>query len=281
MRRGNSNETRTSSSHSELSNGSFLRLADERHQQLHEFLTWAEHEEESGNSLRFDRRPDLERCERLLPLFSEPWWGVVVYTCFDSTNGTRAAAQQFSTPVAPARAHAALARVNFTRPSVQHHRTQVNLTRSKQSLLSACEKADDLKQVLTVPGLTFHERYKQLERIHVYCWGPTTNFDVLARSGFLKLDGEGYRPERAYLNRPSGTKQGFEYLWGMTVTDQSAEQCEGIVSEWSREWMAVASRLGVGWAGHPYDPADLENSLCIFNEHRRRRGKSLKAALGN
>ena len=54
-------------------------------------------------------------------MFDEPWWAVV-YSCFDSTTGTRVAAPHFRTAVSPVDAERPLVGLDFPRGSVQHHR---------------------------------------------------------------------------------------------------------------------------------------------------------------
>jgi hypothetical protein len=245
------------------------KLVDDRCAEIRQFLQWAANREASGggHSLRFDARPDLERCRSVLPQFEAPWWAVVVYSCFDSTRGTRAVANEFKSPLSPPAAESALSRVEFPASSVQHHRAQVGPKRSKASLLSACYKAPALKDVLTTPHLPFDERFKRLDRIRVQEWGRTTNFDSLARAGALKVDGVGYRPERAYLLNSRGPAAGFTRIWGLAVTNSTSAMCEEILTRWTRDWHAVAVRLGVNWVGGGYDHADLENALCLFQGH--------------
>jgi hypothetical protein len=251
--------------HALVDEDAFLGLVDSRASELAGFLHWAARCDalEPDSAVRFEHRADLERCRSLPPRFHEPWWGVVVYSCFDSISGTEAVASAFAEPLPPSTAARAISGLD---PKVQAHRAQVGRQRSKQSLVSACEKAVELEHVLTTPGQTFDERFEQLRQIHVWGWRRTTNFDALVRAGMLKLDGVGYRPNRAYLADSQGPAAGFERIWGIPVTRENSDACEKLLVRWTQEWDVVASRVGVDWRGTPYDSADFENALCIFQE---------------
>jgi len=245
----------------------FFNLVDSRAAEMTEFLQEAAAWEAGGTrpSLRFEKRPDLRNCRSVLPLFREPWWGVVVYSCFDSVSGAEVVAPAFAEPLASSAAERAIGVLD---PKVQGHRSMVGRQRSQRSLVSACAKAADLEHVLTTPGATFDERFEQLRRIHVWAWRRTTNFDALARGGMLKTDSVGYRPERAYLQDSEGPATGFERVWGIPVTPSNANHCEELLVRWTSNWEAVASRLGVHWIGEPYDSADFENALCVLKKRR-------------
>jgi hypothetical protein len=129
-------------------------------------------------------------------------------------------ASAFAEPLSTSAAASAISGLD---PKVQDHRAQVGRQRSKRSLVSACENAAELKRVLTTPGHTFDQRFKQLSQIHVWAWRRTTNFDALARGGVLKVDGIGYRPTRAYLKDSEGPATGFERIWGIAVTPSNDE----------------------------------------------------------
>jgi hypothetical protein len=87
-------------------------------------------------------------------------------------------------------------------------------------------------------------------------------------TGAPTLDGVGYRPQRAYLQDSEGPATGFERVWGIPVTPSNANDCEELLVCWTRNWMAVAGRLGVNWSGKPYDGADFENALCVLKKSR-------------
>src|SRR5690606_2172471 len=100
-----------------------------------------------------------------------PWWGVVVYSCFDSVRGTQVAARAFREPLRAGVAQAAVDDLEFPRGTVQHHRTQSGLRGAKASLVSACEKASDIEWTLTAGGLSFDDRFGRLREINVRWWG--------------------------------------------------------------------------------------------------------------
>jgi hypothetical protein len=80
-------------------------LVQRRRRPLGAFLSWAAAREEDGRSLRLQNRDDLQRVDGILSLFSERWWGVVVYSCFDSVLGTQVAATHgFERPIDGSRA---------------------------------------------------------------------------------------------------------------------------------------------------------------------------------
>jgi len=244
------------------------RLVAERSATLGRFLEWASACEAGGpeTSLRLDHRDDIVRCRSVLPLFNESWWGVVVYSCFDSIAGTETAAKHVRAPLPAGSATEIANALEFPRGSVQHHRAQATLSGARRSLASACEKAESIRLVLCGPGYSFNERFTQLEDVNVSWWGRTTCFDALLRAGTLGVTAERYRPERAYLRGSQGPAAGFEDIWGLPVTNSTADECEQILLKWTDNWYEVAATLGVVWDGPPYDSGDFENALCIFQE---------------
>lgn len=247
---------------------SWARLVRRRRRPLAWFLRWATACEQGApeTSLRVEHRNDIGRCRRVLPLFDEPWWGVVVYSCFDSTTGATAAARQFRAPLCPIRAERALHGVEFPKGSVQHHRRQSTLRGARHALVSACEKADEIRAVMLAPGMTFDDRFTALRRVGVHWWGRTTCFDALLRAGALGVGGHTYRPDKAYLANSTGPAAGFEQIWGVHVTGSTADVCEAVLRRWTHTWDDVAAAVGVEWVGPPYDSADFENALCVFQE---------------
>lgn len=201
-----------------------------------------------------------------MPLFAEPWWGVVAYSCFDSPRGTRVAAQRFREPLPPGLAQAAAEDLEFPRGSVQHHRTQSGLRGAKRALVSACEKADELEKAFCAPGMSFDERFTMLARINVSWWGRTTHFDALLRAGALKVGAESYSPGKVYLRGSQGPAAGFEKIFGVQVDASNADVAEEIIATWTHRWEDVARRVRAEWDGPPYDSGDFENALCIFQE---------------
>lgn len=235
---------------------------------LREFLGWAATREAGGEgaSLRLENRDDLRRCREVLPLFAEPWWGIAVYSCFDSVTGASVAARVLPQPTSPDAADARLLDLRFPSGSVQHHRAQVTLTRSKRSLVALCEKAGSVSRHLLDQGLSFDNRFTGLMRTKVFAWGRTTCFDVVLRAGVLGVAGNVYRPEKAYLLGSTGPGAGFAHVWGTDVTTRNADHCEALIRRWSAHWDEVAGMAGVAWVGASYDSGDLENALCVFNE---------------
>lgn len=244
------------------------RLVQQRRQPLRHFLRWAAACEEGtrGTSLRLENRDDILRCREVLPLFDEAWWGVVVYSCFDSARGTRVAASRFRSPMSVIDAERVVAELDFPRGSVQHHRAQSTLAGARRSLTSACDKADGIHHILFQRGITFDDRFGQLMKIDVSWWGRTTCFDLLLRAGALGVSGQSYRPRMAYLRGSQGPAAGFERLWGVRVTATNAELCETVLRVWTECWSDVAAIAALDWVGMPYDSADFENALCVFQE---------------
>jgi hypothetical protein len=76
---------------------------------LREFLEWGNSREQIGLLTRLANRDDLNRVREIERDFFETWWAIVVYTCLDSTVGTRAVAPYFPQPVDGAAARALLA----------------------------------------------------------------------------------------------------------------------------------------------------------------------------
>lgn len=243
-------------------------LIDDRAGEIRHFLEWAAACEEDAPtvSLRLRHRVDVGRCAETMELFREPWWGVVVYSCFDSPRGTRIAAQRFPEPLPPGLAQAAVEELDFPRGSVQHHRTQSGLRGAKRALVSACDKVDELEKAFCSPGMNFDERFNMLARINVSWWGRTTHFDALLRAGALGVGAEFYSPDKAYLRGSQGPAVGFKKVFGLDVDASNADLAEEILATWTERWDDVARQVGAEWDGHPYDSGDFENALCIFQE---------------
>lgn len=241
-------------------------LLDARAIELRHFLDWAAACEAGApeTSLRSRTRPDVVRCRSTLDLFDEPWWGVVVYSCFDSLAGTRVAAPAFQKPLPAGLAQAAVDDLEFPRGSVRHHRTQSGLRGAKVSLVSSCAKADQIEKTLTACGPSFDDRFRRLDEINVRWWGRTTHFDLLLRAGALAVGGERYGPDKAYLAGSQGPAAGFETIFGVKLTDGLSDVGEAILRVWTSRWTDVASNVGADWDEEPYDSGDLENALCIF-----------------
>jgi hypothetical protein len=237
-----------------------------------DFLLWAEVRERTpGRSMRLENREDLTRVRQVLPLFGQPWWATVVYSCFDSVRGTQAVAKAFREPVLADQAAAILSGLVLPRGAVQHHRTQPGHARAKIALISACRHAEELRSVLFEPG-GFHELFEELLALPLDWWGRTTCYDLLVRTGMLGIGGQRYQPDRAYLADSTGPSRGIARVWGVQVSGGNAEQCEQVLREWSRRWVETCARLGVSWEGAPYSAGDFENALCIYQERPPERG---------
>jgi hypothetical protein len=242
-----------------------LNRVRERRSQVRAFLVWAAAAEKSW-SLRMSNRPDIVRARHAVSLFPEEWWGLVVYSCFDSITGTDVAAPAFQEPLPPEYAEAVLGQLVFPRGSVGGHRIQPAVTGAKRALVAACAGAGVLKSVLLGDG-AFEERYARIRSARLPQWGRTTTFDLLLRAGALGI-GDFYEPEFAQLDGSTGPKKGFRKIWGVEITSENAAWGEALLRAWTAEWQQVAAELRVDWEGEPYTPADFENTLCIWQERR-------------
>lgn len=232
---------------------------------LARFLGWAA-ERESSESLRLSNRGDIGRARRTLAAFAQPWWGVVVYSCFDSEAGALAVAHAFRQPIAASDAEDLLSNMELPPGAVGGHRIQPAHKGAKVALVSACNYATDFEAILRT-GNGFHDRYRALRSLRAKQWGRTTCYDLLVRAGQLKVgSATRYAPDRAYLADSTGPRTGFQLLWGIEVTRSNAEQCEWILRRWTQRWQWVADQVGVRWVGAPYGPGDFENALCIYQE---------------
>ncbi|MGO9178049.1 MAG: hypothetical protein ACLQHS_02075 [Candidatus Limnocylindrales bacterium] len=238
-----------------------------RRRQIARFLTWAV-ERERVESLRLANRGDVARVRRITDAFGEPWWAAVVYSCFDSEVGTLAVAHAFHDPVSAREAERLLLDIVLPRGAVQHHRTQPGHRGAKVALVSACARVRDFERILKTEG-GFHGRYDELRSLRAKQWGRTTCYDLLVRTGQLKIGSVvEYAPDRAYLAESTGPRKGFHLIWGIEVTRSNVAACEALLHRWGEQWQRVADQVGVPWTGEPYGPGDFENALCIFQERR-------------
>lgn len=244
------------------------QIVETRRDAVREFLEWANSREQSGRSMRLASRDDLRRVREIERHFTEMWWAVVVYSCFDSVTGTLAVAPHFQQPVDAVKAQALLVNIDFPRGSVQHHRTQPGNKGAKVALISACARAKQFRHILHQVG-GFHDRYQSLMRLHAPQWKRTTSFDLLIRAGNLGVGGHRYEPQFAYLAGSTGPGKGFQKVWGIPVTRENVQQCEVLLRGWTERWASVAAQVGVEWAGAAYTLADFENALCIFQDRNR------------
>lgn len=261
-----------------------LALAGKRSAPIRRYLEWARENERSassddgvGSSLRMECRSDIRDAAEAAALFSEQWWGVVVFTCFGSNLGAETAAPSFQRPRDPAEAEAELDRIAFPRGSVGHHRIQATLRGAKEALVAACDRQDLFHGVLHSRD-DFDERYRTLREARVRQWGRTTCFDLLLRAGALGVGGQKCLPELAYLDGSTGPRKGFAAVFGVDPDHGSSPWAESVLAAWAENWQAVADRVGAEWDGPPLYPRDQENFLCVYQE-RLARGQVVRASV--
>ena len=237
-------------------------LVDSRRSKLGRFLKWAaEHERPNTNdSLRAAAREDVKDALEALRLFPEDWWGLVVFSCFGSPNGTKQVAPSFQRALPVAEANRVLEELQLSSGSLGHHRKRPGFKGAKAALASACQHSEQFKCILHC-GLSFHVRFENLRAMPATQWGRTTCFDLLLRAGLLGVGGQHYSPDRAYLLGSTGPKAGFKAIWGKEVTPKSAEWCEQLLGQWTHYWDETAQLVDIRWPGPPYTLADLENAL--------------------
>ncbi len=237
-----------------------------RSHEVARFLSWANTYEESGASLRWSKRQDIQDAAAASQWFEEQWWGLVVFSCFGRLEGAKFVASLFPRPRPDATA--VLAQLQLPAGSIGHHRVQTGHRGAKQALVAACERWDDFERIL-VRGLDFRTRYLDLRALWAPNWGRTTCFDLVLRAGGLGVGGHIYGPDRAYLE--TGPARGFALVTGIEVATADSEWCEGLLHWWSENWNEVAEGAGVDWqAGAAYDSGDFENALCIYLEQSGR-----------
>jgi hypothetical protein len=209
------------------------------------------------------QRPDIDDARGAARLYPDPWWGIVVFTCFGSLKSANAVRDVLRVPVEAEVARELLGTVRFSPPTVGHHRIQQGLTGAKKALIAACERSDFLRDLLHRAS-DFDEPYARLRSARLARWGRTTCFDLLLRTGALGVGGHYYEPEIAYLAGSTGPRAGFLEVWGRSVTEETAPWAEGLLQAWHRHWNDVVEHVRAGWSGPPYTPGDLENALCIY-----------------
>jgi hypothetical protein len=251
---------------------------DNRAESVREYLLWSRENDNEERSFRMTKRPDIAEAKRAAKVFVEPWWGVVVFTCFGSERGAKVVAPYFYRPIPPPEARAAFDSLVFPRGSVGHHRVRPGVRGAKEALVSACENSN-LFHDLLYSSESFDTRYHRLRRARLRQWGRTTVFDLLVRTGTLGIGGQHYKPEYAYLAGSSGPSAGFARVWGVSPTAATVGRCEAVLRAWTENWDAVSERVGVVWNKLPLEPCDQENFLCIYQKvgkpgGRRRRDRS-------
>jgi hypothetical protein len=246
-------------------------LVNTQKKQIIDFVNWAKKQEANNKSMYLVNRDDIAEARNIVELFKAKWWGIVVYTCFGSVNSTQILCKIFADPIDAAIAKKVLDDINFTQGKmVGHHRIQPGLAGAKKALVAACLNKDILHKSMHMDG-TFDERYKLLISSGIPYWGRTTCFDLLLRTGALGIGDQVYEPEIAYLAGSTGPKKGFRLIWGLDITEKNTPWCEGLLQAWHRHWFDVIAHCEVDWKWRPYAPGDLENALCIYQEHVNRR----------
>jgi hypothetical protein len=233
---------------------------------IRDFLEWsARCEVTPGWSMRWRARPDIEEARAMIPLFDEPWWAVVVYSCFNSKVGALAAVSEFHSPVPPAVAEAAIELLCLPPGAVAMHRIQPGHRGAKLALLAACTGVDAFREILH-KGVGFDDRYVRLRALNAASWGRTTCYDLLLRSGAIgAAGGLLYEPEYAYLGDSTGPRRGFSAIWSIPIDETNASSCEALLEWWSIHWDAVAVHVAAAARPQPaYGPADFENALCLY-----------------
>ncbi len=59
-------------------------LVDKRADAVRHYLLWARKYDNEQRSFRMTERPHIAEAAAAAEEFAEPWWGVVVFTCFGS-----------------------------------------------------------------------------------------------------------------------------------------------------------------------------------------------------
>ncbi len=243
-------------------------IVEQRRDAVREYLEWAKANDNQQWTFRMHARPDIARAAEAAALFADDWWGVVVYSCFDSTTGARAVASHFQRPLPPPEAERALGAIDFPRGSVGGHRIQPTVKGARQALVAACADHELFDQLLHA-GDDFDTRYLELRAAKLRQWGRTTSYDLLLRAGTLGVGGVRYKPEYAYLGGSTGPKSGFARVFGETLnTDERVAWAESLLWQWTQEWPAVAELIDVDWSAASLEPCDQENFLCIYQERR-------------
>ena len=220
--------------------------------------------------MRWRARSDIEEARQIVPMFDEPWWAVVVYSCFNSKVGTVCATSGFRSPVPLDHLDDAIRLLELPPGAVGMHRIQPGHIGAKRALRSACAKADAIRAILH-NGTGFHDRYIRLRALNAASWGRTTCYDMLLRSGALgTAEGAMYEPEYAYLDDSTGPSRGFTAIWGTPIDATNALWCEELLSWWSTHWEAISKRVDATSCPQPaYRPADFENALCLYQDELR------------
>jgi hypothetical protein len=254
---------RESATHEDL-----LDVVGRRRESVRDYLEWAKANDNQQWTFRMSARPDIKRAAEAAELYPDDWWGVVVYSCFDSITGATAVAPHLPEPLPPPEAAAVLETIGFPRGSVGGHRIQPAVKGAKRALVAACADHELFFDFLHCDD-DFDTRYLSLRSAKLPQWGRTTSFDLFLRAGEIGIGGRRYKPEYAYLGGSTGPKSGFARVFGESLTtDSRVAWAESLLWHWEEEWDAVAAKVGVQWDKPPLEPCDQENFLCIYQERR-------------
>jgi hypothetical protein len=147
-----------------------FEIVERRREALHNYLEWAKANDNEQWTFRMSARPDIRRAAEATALFPDDWWGVVVYSCFDSATGLKAVVPHFQRPLPPPEAEAILASVDFPRGSVGGHRIQPTVKGARQALVAACADYELFRELL-YSGDDFDTRYLRLRGARLRQWG--------------------------------------------------------------------------------------------------------------
>ena len=246
----------------------FMNLVAQLGEAVAQFLGWAAACLAEDRPLRLRDREDLAEARTMASEFDEPWWGIVVYTCFGAVQGARRVGSLFGVVPPPGGVEDRLARLKSIMVSgdVGRHRIQPGHKGARTALRSACDNAESFRSILCGDEGGFDQRYRGLLGLDIPQWRRTTCFDLMLRTGWLGVPGRRIEPEVAYLRGSQGPRAGFEQVFGITVSASNAAYCEGLLQAWTRNWDDVSRFANVRWDGDGFTPGDFENVLCIYQE---------------
>ena len=252
----------------DVENEVLLNLVASRVDAVAQFIRWASACLELERPLRLQDRKDLAEARSVAAEFAEPWWGVIVYTCFGTIQGADRARKVFGNtpPQGEIQRLASLLKEEMEPGDIGGHRIQPGHKGAVIALTGASEHAEAFHLILTRKEGGFDRRYKDLLDLDVSQWKRTTSFDLMLRAGWLGVAGRTFAPEIAYLRGSQGPRAGLMQVLDIGVSSNNAAYCEGLLRAWTRNWAQVCNLAKVGWNGDPFGPGDFENALCIYQE---------------
>ena len=186
----------------------FMNLVAQLGEAVAQFLGWAAACLAEDRPLRLRDREDLAEARTMASEFDEPWWGIVVYTCFGAVQGARRAGSLFGVVPPPGGVEDRLARLKSIMVSgdVGRHRIQPGHKGARTALRSACDNAESFRSILCGDEGGFDQRYRGLLGLDIPQWRRTTCFDLMLRTGWLGVPGRRIEPEVAYLRGSQGPR---------------------------------------------------------------------------